>query len=151
MCIRDRLIGDSGTGKSQMLSRFYGHDFCKSFTGSAGYTTKYKFKDIDEEYVQLRVQELSGISRRISLVRRDYGEALGAIIVYDCTNVESFRNVRVWLKKLKGNSRPDICKVLVGSKADYLDKKIKSRQGKLLAKEDVAKIGEYKSHDRNLM
>jgi GTPase SAR1 family protein len=50
-----------------------------------------------------------------------YYDAVGALLVYDVTNRESYQSVPKWLKMLRNYGRPGIVIVLVGNKIDSED------------------------------
>mmetsp|Transcript_12278 Transcript_12278/g.8929 ORF Transcript_12278/g.8929 Transcript_12278/m.8929 type:complete len:134 (+) Transcript_12278:281-682(+) len=61
---------------------------------------------------------------------------MGIILAYDCTSEESFNNVRNWVRQIDLHANSNVEKVLVGNKADLLDKKvIDQAQGYNLAQE----------------
>ena len=43
---------------------------------------------------------------------------LGAVLVYDITDVDSFQKVKVWVKELRRMVGGDICLVIAGNKID---------------------------------
>ena len=55
--------------------------------------------------------------QRVKLIR-----AIGALIVFDLTNEESFRNVDNWLAEVEENTSSSIIKILIGNKTDMVDK-----------------------------
>ena len=48
--------------------------------------------------------------------------AIGALIVFDLTNEESFKNVENWLQEVEENTSSSIVKILIGNKSDIKDK-----------------------------
>ena len=61
---------------------------------------------------------------------------MGIILAYDCTSEESFNNVRNWVRQIEVHAQPNVEKILIGNKADLVDKKvIETEQGLALAKE----------------
>ena len=48
---------------------------------------------------------------------------MGALLVYDITNMNSFKNVPQWLKTLKQLADSNIIILLVGNKTDLRDKR----------------------------
>ena len=61
---------------------------------------------------------------------------MGIILAYDCTSEESFNNVRNWIRQIEVHAQPNVEKILIGNKADLIDKKvIETEQGMALAKE----------------
>ena len=61
---------------------------------------------------------------------------MGIILAYDCTQEESFNNVRNWVRQIELHANQNVEKVLIGNKADQMDKRcISTEQGAALAKE----------------
>lgn len=59
---------------------------------------------------------------------------MGAFIVYDITNTESFMNVSRWLNELKQNVNNDITVTLVGNKSDLVHlRAVTHEEGQALA------------------
>ena len=49
---------------------------------------------------------------------------MGIILAYDCTSEESFNNVRNWIRQIEVHAQPNVEKILIGNKADLIDKKV---------------------------
>eukprot|EP00826_Nyctotherus_ovalis_P022141 TRINITY_DN17259_c0_g1_i10.p1 TRINITY_DN17259_c0_g1~~TRINITY_DN17259_c0_g1_i10.p1 ORF type:complete len:121 (-),score=48.59 TRINITY_DN17259_c0_g1_i10:80-442(-) len=60
---------------------------------------------------------------------------MGVILVYDCSEDKSFHDIRGWVRQIENYARPDIVRVLVASKCDIAEKKVKTESGQSLAKE----------------
>ena len=52
----------------------------------------------------------------------------GIIVVYDITNMDSFKNVKRWLTEIDKYARDNVSKLLVGNKMDFGDSDAKLRQ-----------------------
>ncbi|CDY47920.1 BnaAnng09520D [Brassica napus] len=63
-------------------------------------------------------------------------ENVNAKIVYDCTEMESFNNVKQWLSEIDRYANDSVCKLLIGNKNDMVESKVVSTEtGKALADE----------------
>lgn len=48
--------------------------------------------------------------------------AIGALLLYDITRPDSFKNVEMWLKETKAHATEKMSIVLVGNKSDLSEK-----------------------------
>merc|ERR1711974_524749 len=69
------------------------------------------------------------------LDRKDLGQLLRIIIVYDVTQQKSFEGLNKWLKEIGVFADKEVCKLLVGNKTDLGDRVISEEQGKKMAAE----------------
>lgn len=49
-----------------------------------------------------------------------YRGAMGILLMYDVTSLESFNNLSYWLRNIQENAAPDVVKVLAGNKCECL-------------------------------
>jgi small GTP-binding protein len=113
------MVGDSGVGKSQLLRRFVRKDF--SHDPKSTLNMEFSTRDIPFErcIVKAQIWDTVGQERFESLTKAYYRDAMGALLIYDITNKQSFENMKsVWHKQLKeyGHERMQI--VVVGNKHD---------------------------------
>lgn len=65
-----------------------------------------------------------------------YRGAMGILLVYDCTDKDSFANIRNWIRNIETHAADSVNKVLIGNKCDMLtDKAIETTRGQALADE----------------
>jgi GTPase SAR1 family protein len=57
----------------------------------------------------------------LSITTTHYRYAVGAFLVYDVTNLESFENLEPWLEKIREYSDANVKIALVGNKKDLVD------------------------------
>lgn len=57
----------------------------------------------------------------MSITTTHYRFALGAFLVYDVTNIQSFINLRDWLQKIREFSDPNVIIGLVANKSDLVE------------------------------
>lgn len=60
---------------------------------------------------------------------------MGIILVYDCTEEQTFNNISNWLKQIDQHASSNVAKVLVANKCDRPDKVIESERGRALAEQ----------------
>jgi Ras-related protein Rab-8A len=49
---------------------------------------------------------------------------MGILLCYDVTDENSFNNIRNWIKNIEQHASANVNKILLGSKADLVDKKV---------------------------
>ncbi|MCY3415035.1 MAG: GTP-binding protein [Candidatus Heimdallarchaeota archaeon] len=111
------LLGDGGVGKTSLRQRYLGKGFKTSYMATIG--ADFAIKKLDEQNI-LQIWDLAGQSR-FSVVREGYYLGTrGAIIVFDITRKETFRNIPKWIAELLENIHSDhlIPMVLIGNKTD---------------------------------
>lgn len=48
--------------------------------------------------------------------------------MYDCTEMESFNNVKQWLSEIDRYANDSVCKLLIGNKNDMVESKVVSTE-----------------------
>jgi Ras-related protein Rab-11A len=113
------LIGDSGVGKTHLLSRFTRDRFDpeSKFTSGAA-ESGARTLDLDNKGIKARFWSATGNERSRAVTSAYYRGAIGAMIVYDVTVASSFASVPRWLQERRENSDPNLVVMLVGNKTD---------------------------------
>ena len=132
------LLGESGVGKTSILTKFVTGIFPKLVMVST--TSSYVSKNIkvDENYiVKLKLWDTAGQERYRSLAKIFYQNAAAAILVYDIRSLHSFNEIKnYWANEIKSNSPKDIIIAICANKSDdYLEQEVPTQEGKNLAKE----------------
>jgi Ras-related protein Rab-11A len=115
------LIGDSGVGKSNILSRYVNNYFSESSKSTVGVELGCKIEEINGTKVKVQIWDTAGQERYKSITQTYYKGAKGALIVYDISRKESFLNVDKWIGDLKEFGEEDVCVIIVGNKCDLED------------------------------
>ena len=97
------LIGDSGVGKTNILTRFAENKFAENYITTIGVDFKVKTVEIDGRPVKLQIWDTAGQERFRTITTTYYRGTHGVMVVYDVTNGASFSNVKLWLSELKKN------------------------------------------------
>ena len=117
------LVGDSGVGKSNLLTRFTRNEFMIDSKSTIGVEFATKNVNIDGKILKAQIWDTAGQERFRAITSAYYKGAVGALVVYDITRQPTFENVDVWLKELREHSQADIVVMLVGNKSDNRHKR----------------------------
>ncbi|KAK6202908.1 ras family-domain-containing protein [Scheffersomyces amazonensis] len=112
------LIGDSGVGKSNLLSRFTRDQFNLELRSTIGVEFATRTLEIDGKRIKAQIWDTAGQERYRAITSAYYRGAVGALIVYDIAKTESYESVSRWLKELKEYADANIVIELVGNKSD---------------------------------
>ncbi|KAL6517803.1 Ras-related protein RABA2a [Orobanche minor] len=114
------LIGDSGVGKSNLLSRFTRNEFCLESKSTIGveFATRTLQNLVEGRTVKAQIWDTAGQERYRAITSAYYRGALGALLVYDVTKPTTFENVSRWLKELRDHADSNIVIMLIGNKTD---------------------------------
>jgi len=138
------LIGDSGVGKSCLLSRFTDKKLDTTFISTIGIDFKVRHVSVDGNPVKLELWDTAGQERFRSITNAYYRGAMGIIIVYDVTNSESFKAIKVWLDNIQRLASDGVAKMVIANKIDLKDRRVvTTEEGKALAQE--AKLPYYET------
>jgi len=117
------LIGDSGVGKSNLLSRFTRNEFNLESKSTIGVEFATKSIQVDAKVIKAQIWDTAGQERYRAITSAYYRGAVGALLVYDISKALTFENVERWLKELKDHAEPNIVIMLVGNKSDLRHKR----------------------------
>jgi len=128
------LIGDSGVGKSCLLLRFADNSWTETHISTIGVDFKIKTLEIDGKTVKLQIWDTAGQERFRTITSSYYLGAQGIILVYDCTDRESFNNVKQWMGEIDRYACENVNKLLVANKCDLVDQRqVDTQTGKEFA------------------
>ena len=125
------LVGDSGVGKTCLISRFISGHFeedSKSTNGASYASKKVEYPELGKSLV-LDIWDTAGQEKYKSLTKFFYKDAVMVILVYDITRKESYDNLKnFWYKEIKDNGEKDIVLGIAGNKSDLYDEEAVSEQ-----------------------
>lgn len=111
------LLGESGVGKSCIISRFIHNSFTNNTvsTKGASYAAKsMAFNEYDGKSLKFEIWDTAGQERFRSLNKIFYKDAAIAILVYDITRQDSFDEIKkYWYKALCENAPKNIGKFIL--------------------------------------
>ncbi|KAK8675106.1 hypothetical protein V6N13_033176 [Hibiscus sabdariffa] len=113
------LIGDSGVGKSNILSRFTRNEFCLDSKSTIGVEFATRTLEVEGKTVKAQIWDTAGQERYRAITSAYYRGAVGALLVYDITKRQTFDNTVRWLKELREHAGSNIAVIMmVGNKSD---------------------------------
>jgi len=112
------LVGDSGVGKSNLLSRFTKGEFYEETKSTIGVEFAVKSVPVESKIIKAQIWDTAGQERYRAITSAYYRSAVGAMLVYDISKKESFDNIERWLTELRQHADSNIIIMLVGNKAD---------------------------------
>ena len=95
------LIGDSGVGKSNLLSRFTQNQFNIESKSTIGVEFATKTIVTEGKTIKAQIWDTAGQERYRAITSAYYRGAVGALVVYDITKDISFENVEKWLAEVR--------------------------------------------------
>ncbi|KAE8676402.1 Ras-related protein RABA2c [Hibiscus syriacus] len=131
------LIGDSGVGKSNILSRYTRNEFCLESKSTIGVEFATRNLQVEGKSVKAQIWDTAGQERYRAITSAYYRGAVGAILVYDITKRQTFDNVQRWLRELRNHADSNIVLMMAGNKSDLNHLRAVSEQdGQNLAEKD---------------
>ena len=112
------LIGDSGVGKSNLLSRFTRNEFSLETKTTIGVEFATRNIQVENKTIKVQIWDTAGQERYRAITSAYYRGAVGALLVYAINSRDSFNDVERWLSELRENADRNIVIMLAGNKSD---------------------------------
>jgi len=129
------VIGNSGVGKSCLVMQYVDDAFSPSFITTIGIDFKIKTLELNNKKVKLMIWDTAGQERFRTITTAYYRGAMGLLLVYDTTDIQSFMATRDWMKTVTDNNCENIQKILVGNKCDKPQRIVSKEMGTDIANE----------------
>jgi len=146
------LVGDSGVGKTCIISRYISGAFNQNSpsTNGASYASKLiNFEEL-KKTISLDIWDTAGQEKYKSLTKFFYKDAAVAILVYDVTNRNSFESMKnFWYGQIQDFGSKNIILGVAGNKCDMYEKEeVNENEGKEFA-ESIGAFFEITSAKNN--
>ncbi len=114
------LLGESGVGKTSIISQFTNSEFKDDFETSTGGTFSSKsFTYNDDKILKFEIWDTAGQERYRALTKMFYKETNAVILVYDITRKKSFEELQnYWVEQIKEFAPENIIIAVVANKSD---------------------------------
>ncbi|KAI4460029.1 P-loop containing nucleoside triphosphate hydrolase [Holotrichia oblita] len=127
------VLGDSNVGKTCIVHRFCDERYYDTYISTIGIDFKQKIINLDGVPIKLQIWDTAGQERFRTLTTAYYRGAMGILLMYDVTNLESFNHLTYWLQNIEENASPHVTTVLAGNKCESSDRVVDSDSGKKMA------------------
>ena len=117
------LIGESGVGKTSIISRYINNTFSSVLTATPGasFTTKTVFLKEYKQSIKYEIWDTAGQEKYRALAKVFYKNASVCILVYDITRKQSFEELKnYWIHELKNNASPSISNYFLNNKIFFI-------------------------------
>lgn len=125
------LLGDGGVGKTSLVSRYFDRGFDGNYKVTLG--ADFNVKRWNQHVIQ--IWDLAGQELFMPIRRSYYASAIGALLLFDVANTQSFENLDRWVEELTDNIDAPIPVMIVANKIDLRD-----RNGKCIDQEEAISI-----------
>ena len=115
------LLGDSSVGKTAFILRFCDGKFEDESITTIGLDTKTKFVSHKDKKIQLQIWDTAGEERFRSIAKSCYKGADGILLMYDVSNISSFKHIKNWINDIENNitvPKDKLALIIVGNKSD---------------------------------
>lgn len=125
------ILGDDNVGRSTLVLDYLNS---RNYNTRSTIGVNFATKDIalNNHVVRFQIWFLSNLKRFEKVFNFYLAGTLGAIIMYDITNINSLNNVPKWIQTIRANrwiqSRGDIPIILVGNKKDLKRNRVVSNE-----------------------
>lgn len=121
--VKTVIIGDSGVGKTCILTRFTRDFFDETSQPTLGVEFLAKIVETQKHRIELQLWDTAGQELFRSVTRGYYRGSAIAYLVFDITQRQTFDNLEKWQADIKEVALPNVITVLIGNKSDLAAEK----------------------------
>jgi len=123
------VVGNVATGKTCIIRRYTRNEFSSDYQTTIGVDFSLKSLNTDGVDINVQLWDIAGQERFAGLSRIFYTHAVGALVVYDLTDRDSFEAAAMWKKDIDAKvffpNGDKIPVLLLGNKSDLIEDKTK--------------------------
>ena len=123
MMVKVVLVGDSGVGKTNIMSKYLKNQFREDSKATVGVEFGSKQFSVEGHQVKAQIWDTAGQERYKAITSAYYKGAKGAFIVYDMTRKNTFDSVNRWVSDITAAADKRITLILIGNKSDLEDQR----------------------------
>ena len=124
------LLGETGVGKTSIISRYIENKFLKEIPSSTSMSYAQKVLIKNNLKIQLNIWDTVGQEKLRSLSKLFFNDSQIVILVYSIDSEESFKSLDYWLNQCKEIIGDEAVLGIAGNKSDlYIDQKVEDKLG----------------------
>jgi Ras-related protein Rab-1A len=125
------IIGDSGVGKTTLLSQYVDNIYNSNYISTIGVDFKIKTINVNNKVIKLQLWDTAGQERFRTITTCYYRGANIILMCYDITDKSTFINLNMWFSEIKKYASPNVIIILCGTKNDLeLKRQVSYEEGK---------------------
>ena len=131
------FLGEQSVGKTSLITRSVSDRFDNTYQATIGIDFLSKTLRLDgDRTLRLQLWDTAGQERFRTLIPSYIRDSAAAVVVYDVTDAQSFRQTAKWVDYVRSERGSDVLVVLVGNKTDLVDERqVSTEEGQQRAKE----------------
>ncbi|PSN29717.1 hypothetical protein C0J52_25888 [Blattella germanica] len=95
------VLGDSNVGKTCIVHRYCDERYYDTYISTIGIDFKQKIINLDGVPIKLQIWDTAGQERFRTLTTAYYRGAMGILLMYDVTSLDSFNHLSYWLRNIQ--------------------------------------------------
>ncbi|CAB3402867.1 unnamed protein product [Caenorhabditis bovis] len=118
------VVGESGAGKTALLSTFLENSFESDPMTTIGIDFKHKIVQLDDgQSIRLQLWDTAGQERFRQLTPSYIRSSKVALLVFDLSDAQSVEHLIRWKRIIEKNKGTDTITIIVGNKSDLVNGK----------------------------
>ncbi|TFG10098.1 MAG: GTP-binding protein, partial [Promethearchaeota archaeon] len=132
------LLGAAAVGKTSLLYQYISCKFADNYAATIGVDFLKKEVNFKTAKVAITIWDLAGQAQFKFLRKNFYTGSHGALLIFDLTREETFKEINNWYLEMKEFSNKEIPFILIGNKLDIAEEK-----GRAVPEEEVKKLCKF--------
>ena len=136
------LLGESGVGKTSIISRYVNDKFDDNIASSSTMSYVGKIIEKNNKKIKLNIWDTIGQEKFRAISKLFLNDTKIVILVYSIISAESFKNLDYWINLYKEHLEEDTILGVVANKSDlFLNQEVSDEEGMEYAKKNGAIFG----------
>ena len=113
------LLGNESVGKTSIFNKFTTGEYSNEYRATLTVEFRPKLLKLSKNlYAKLTIWDTVGSEKYRSITKQYFHGANGLILIYDLTDIKTFKNLESWIKDIKEECDENIVVYIIGNKND---------------------------------